>query len=59
MIILNKSYIHYNNKKTYTTLNFCKMQVNDIWLDSVLYTNDSNELFVREVSDFEKKFKEA
>lgn len=58
MIKLNTEYIHYRNKKSYITLNYCKMQTNNIWLDSIIYKNEEGEIFVRELSDFENKFKE-
>ena len=37
MIELNKTYIHYKNKKSYTPLNFCKVQENDIWIEAIIY----------------------
>ena len=35
MIELNTTYIHYKNHKFYTTLNFCKIQENKIWVNAV------------------------
>jgi hypothetical protein len=58
MIKLNKTYIHYKNKKPYTTLNFCKVQENDIWTEAIIYKpNDCEELFIRTCTEFELKFK--
>lgn len=57
MIELNTTYIHYKNKKTYTTLHFCKIQENDFWVDAIIYKpNDCEELFVRTTKEFENKF---
>ena len=57
MIELNKTYIHYKNKKSYITLDFCKIQENDVWVQAIIYKpNDSNELFVRTKKEFEEKF---
>ena len=58
MIILNTTYTHYKNKESYTTVNFCKIQENDFWIDAVIYKpNDCEELFVRSCKEFELKFK--
>jgi hypothetical protein len=57
MLELNKTYIHYKNKQEYTTINFCKIQENDIWVKAVIYKpNDDEELFVRTYKEFEEKF---
>ena len=57
MIELNKTYIHYKNKKLYTPLSFCKIQENDIWVKAVIYKpNDCEELFVRNYKEFKEKF---
>ena len=57
MIKLNKTYIHYKNKKSYITIQFCKIQENDIWVDAVIYKpEDCEELFVRTKKEFEEKF---
>jgi hypothetical protein len=59
MIELNKTYIHYKNNKPYTTIDFCKIQENDIWTKAVIYKpNDCEELFVRTYEEFESKFKQ-
>jgi hypothetical protein len=58
MIELNTTYIHYKNHKFYTTLNFCKIQENKIWVNAVIYKpEDCEELFVRTYKEFEEKFK--
>ena len=60
MIELNTTYIHYKNKKTYTTLHFCKIQENDFWVDAIMYkSNDCEELFVRTTKEFENKFSKS
>jgi hypothetical protein len=57
MIKLNTTYTHYKNKESYTTVNFCKIQENDSWIDAVIYKpNDCEELFVRSCKEFELKF---
>ncbi len=60
MIELNTTYTHYKNKKTYTTLHFCKIQENDFWVDAIIYKpNDCEELFVRTTKEFENKFSKS
>ena len=57
MIELNKTYIHYKNKKSYITINFCKIQENDVWVKAVIYKpDDCDELFVRTYEEFQEKF---
>ena len=57
MLKLNQTYTHYKNKQFYITINFCKIQENDIWVKAVIYKpDDCEELFVREYKEFEEKF---
>ena len=56
MITLNEEYQHYKNGLTYTPIDFCKIQENDIWIEAVIYKTTSNELFVRSLKEFESKF---
>ena len=57
MIELNTTYTHYKNKESYTTINFCKIQENNLWVDAVIYKpNDWEELFVRSCKEFKDKF---
>ena len=57
MIELNKTYIHYKNKKSYITINFCKIQENDTWVKAVIYKpDDCDELFVRTYEECQEKF---
>ena len=57
MLILNTTYIHYKNNKSYITINFCKIQENDTWVEEIIYKpNDCEELFVRTCKEFEEKF---
>lgn len=56
MITLKEEYQHYKNGLTYTPIDFCKIQENDIWIEAVIYKTTSNELFVRSLKEFESKF---
>ena len=57
MLLLNTTYIHYKNNKSYITISFCKIQENDTWVNAIIYKpNDSEELFVRTCQEFENKF---
>lgn len=57
MIEKNKTYIHYKNKKAYKVIDFCKIQENDIWVKAIIYLpEDSKELFVRSLEEFQEKF---
>jgi hypothetical protein len=62
MLLLNKLYTHYKNQEKYLTINFCKIQENDSWVDAIIYKpykhpDNCEELFVRTVKEFEEKFK--
>jgi len=52
-------YIHYINGKEYLVENFCKIQVDNAWVDAVIYkenkSNDNN-LYVRPEYEFLVKF---
>lgn len=51
---------HYKNNKVYKVVDLCLIQIDDEWVDAVIYTNteESEELkFVRSASEFFKKFK--
>lgn len=57
MLELNQTYTHYKNKESYITIDFCKIQENDIWVKAVIYKPvDCEELFVRAYKEFEEKF---
>ncbi len=57
MIELNTTYIHYKNKESYTTINFCKIQENNLWVKAIIYKpNDCEKLFVRTYQEFQEKF---
>ena len=57
MLELNQTYTHYRNKESYITIDFCKIQENDIWVKAVIYKPiDCEELFVRAYKEFEEKF---
>lgn len=55
-IKLNQNYKHYKNLQTYTPIDFCKIQEDDIWIEAVIYKTTSNELFVRSKKEFIEKF---
>ena len=48
-------YKHYRNNKIYTILDKCKIQINDEWVDAIIYT-DGNLKFVRSEVEFKEKF---
>ena len=51
-------YIHYRNRKTYIVFDFCKIQINDEWVNAVIYYLEKNPsmLFCRELTEFRAKF---
>ncbi len=55
-IIFNHQYIHYKNGLSYTPINQCKIQENDIWIEAIIYKTQSEELFVRSLKEFQEKF---
>jgi len=62
MIELNKTYLHYKTQATYLTINFCKIQENDTWIDAIIYkplnhADKCEDLFVRTQKEFLEKFK--
>lgn len=62
MIKLNQTYTHYKNQQQYLTINFCKIQENDIWVEAIIYkplnhADKCEDLFVRTIKEFEEKFK--
>jgi hypothetical protein len=60
MLKLNQTYTHYKNKQNYLTIDFCKIQENDIWVKAVIYKPENEEgLFVREDNEFKEKFIET
>lgn len=59
MIEMGKKYRHYKNGKDYITVDFCKIQLNDVWVESVLYKNIDNSFFARTVEEFSQKFKKV
>ncbi len=56
LIELKTLYKHYKNGKDYETIDFCKMQTNNEWLEAVLYRGSDGNLYVRELKDFADKF---
>jgi hypothetical protein len=55
-IEFNKDYTHYKNGLTYTPINSCKIQENDIWVEAIIYKTTTEELFVRSKKEFLSKF---
>lgn len=57
LLQINLTYTHYKNKQSYTIINFCKIQENDIWVNAIIYRpDDCEELFVRSEKEFKEKF---
>lgn len=57
MIKINTTYVHYKNNESYITIDFCKIQENDSWVEAIIYKPiDCEELFVRSSKEFEEKF---
>ena len=61
MLKLNQLYIHYKNKEKYLTINFCKIQENNNWVEAIIYkpfnhADNCDELFVRTTKEFQEKF---
>jgi len=53
-----KLYRHYKNKKYYIIKGSCMIQINDEWVDAILYCWEGGEkLFAREETEFFEKFK--
>ncbi len=53
-------FFHYNNKHTYMVLDKCLIQVNDVWLEGIIYTDltetEHIKKFVRTEEEFKTKF---
>lgn len=55
-----KLYQHYKNRKRYIITGKCMIQVNDEWVDAVIYRWEGGEkLFARSEEEFFEKFKEV
>jgi len=53
-----KLYRHYKNKKYYIIKGSCMIQIDDEWVDAILYRWEGGEkLFARENTEFFEKFK--
>lgn len=57
-IYVSGKYRHYKKKEAvYTVKQFAQMQIDDKWIDAVVYRSSvNNEYYVRELDDFIKKF---
>ena len=54
---IGTDWIHYKNGKTYTILGHCLLQLNNNWVDAVIYKTEGSDLtFVRDKIDFISKF---
>ncbi len=51
-------FFHYNNKHTYIVLDKCLIQVNDIWLDGIIYTDLHDVTIIKKFVRTEEEFKE-
>ena len=50
-------YTHNKKGKTYTILNLCQYQHNNIWYDSIAYRDvETNKISVMQESDFDKEY---
>lgn len=56
----NKVFIHYENNEEYRVIDKCKIQINDVWVDALIYVHNKKpyDKFVRTEYEFELKFKE-
>jgi len=53
----NHRYIHYKNKKIYVIRDTAKIQINNEWVDAIIYSEENkDELYVRTLEDFSRKF---
>lgn len=51
-------YKHYKNGKSYIITGKCMIQVDNEWIDAVIYKEEfDNELYCRSVIEFSEKFK--
>ena len=56
-------YQHYNNEKYYKIIDWCKIQVNDEWVDAYIYVEAdktyhvAKKKYVRSIDEFHQKFK--
>lgn len=58
IVPIGTDWVHYKNNKTYTIVGHCLLQLNNTWVDGVIYkTIDSDLTFVRDKVDFITKFK--
>jgi hypothetical protein len=55
--LIGKIYI-YKNIEYKIISNNVKVQEQDVWIDAILYTNESDILFVRSSKEFFSKFKQ-
>lgn len=51
---------HYGNDKHYRVIDYCKIQINDQWVEGVIYcTTDHDSKYVRPIDEFIEKFEHA
>ena len=51
-------YTHNKKGKTYTILNLCQFQFENIWYDAISYQDmETKKIYVRESEDFDNSFK--
>jgi hypothetical protein len=56
MIQYNQIYKHYKNGEFYIPVEPCKIQMNDIWVEAVIYKDQSGNKYVRPIEEFVVKF---
>lgn len=51
-------YIHYGNGKEYLIDSYCKIQVDNVWVDAVIYAQRFiyDQKYVRTLEEFKQKF---
>lgn len=53
-----KLYKHYKNQKLYEIVDHCMIQVNNEWVEAVIYKRHTYDMkFCRSLEEFENKFK--
>ena len=56
-ILLGGEYEHYRNKNLYVPIDFAEIQINNEWVDAVIYIAVGNNIkYVRSVDEFMLKF---
>jgi len=60
MVCKRNIWRHYNNNKDYKVIDYCKVQINDEWVEGVVYcAMDHDSKYVRPIDEFIEKFEHA